>query len=80
MSGRIAAIDAVREGQRLTVYIGSASGGVFLTPAFLQQKRHFFFSAFATGAPRAASRLWFDRYPPRGFRTDSPFRRTTLYP
>src|SRR5436305_11633749 len=29
MSGRIAAIDAVREGQRLTVYIGSASGGVW---------------------------------------------------
>jgi photosystem II stability/assembly factor-like uncharacterized protein len=29
MSGRIAAIDAVREGQRLTVFIGSASGGVW---------------------------------------------------
>src|SRR5919199_6539618 len=29
MSGRIAAIAAVREGQRLTVYIGSASGGVW---------------------------------------------------
>ncbi|HKP47410.1 MAG TPA: hypothetical protein VJT50_12495, partial [Pyrinomonadaceae bacterium] len=29
MSGRIAAIDAVREGQRLTVYVGSASGGVW---------------------------------------------------
>ncbi len=29
MSGRIAAIDAVWEGQRLTVYIGSASGGVW---------------------------------------------------
>src|SRR2546423_2950427 len=29
MSGRIAAIDAVREGERLTVYIGSASGGVW---------------------------------------------------
>jgi photosystem II stability/assembly factor-like uncharacterized protein len=29
MSGRIAAIDAVSEGQRLTVYIGSASGGVW---------------------------------------------------
>src|ERR1700754_2772524 len=29
MSGRVAAIDAVREGQRLTVYIGSASGGVW---------------------------------------------------
>src|SRR5262244_1858516 len=29
MSGRIAAIDAVQEGQRLTVYIGSASGGVW---------------------------------------------------
>src|ERR1700736_5497733 len=27
MSGRVAAIDAVREGQRLTVYIGAASGG-----------------------------------------------------
>src|SRR5262249_39434640 len=27
MSGRIAAIDAVHEGQRLTIYIGSASGG-----------------------------------------------------
>ncbi|HYY55797.1 MAG TPA: hypothetical protein VE842_00625 [Pyrinomonadaceae bacterium] len=29
MSGRIAAIDAVQEGQRLTVYIGTASGGVW---------------------------------------------------
>src|SRR5258706_2846055 len=29
MSGRVAALDAVREGQRLTVYIGSASGGVW---------------------------------------------------
>src|SRR5262249_28608233 len=29
MSGRIAAIDAVWEGQRLTVYVGSASGGVW---------------------------------------------------
>ncbi len=29
MSGRIAAIDAVHEGDRLTVYIGSASGGVW---------------------------------------------------
>jgi photosystem II stability/assembly factor-like uncharacterized protein len=29
MSGRIAAMDAVQEGQRLTVYIGSASGGVW---------------------------------------------------
>ncbi len=29
MSGRIAAIDAVWEGQRLTVFIGSASGGVW---------------------------------------------------
>jgi photosystem II stability/assembly factor-like uncharacterized protein len=29
MSGRIAAVDAVQEGQRLTVYIGSASGGVW---------------------------------------------------
>ncbi len=29
MSGRIAAVDAVHEGQRLTVYIGSASGGVW---------------------------------------------------
>ncbi len=29
MSGRIAAIDAVRESGRLTVYIGSASGGVW---------------------------------------------------
>ena len=29
MSGRIAAIDAVTEGKRLTVYIGSASGGVW---------------------------------------------------
>jgi photosystem II stability/assembly factor-like uncharacterized protein len=29
MSGRIAAIDAIREGKRLTVYIGSASGGVW---------------------------------------------------
>src|SRR5882724_7545748 len=29
MSGRIAAVDAVREGQRLTVYVGAASGGVW---------------------------------------------------
>ena len=29
MSGRIAAVDAVHEGNRLTVYIGSASGGVW---------------------------------------------------
>src|SRR5215468_579509 len=29
MSGRIAAIDAAQEEQRLTVYIGSASGGVW---------------------------------------------------
>jgi photosystem II stability/assembly factor-like uncharacterized protein len=29
MSGRIATIDAVQEGQRLTVYVGSASGGVW---------------------------------------------------
>ena len=29
MSGRIAAIDAVHEGDRLTVYIGAASGGVW---------------------------------------------------
>src|ERR1700750_541667 len=29
MCGRVAAMDAVREGQRLTVYIGSASGGVW---------------------------------------------------
>jgi photosystem II stability/assembly factor-like uncharacterized protein len=29
MSGRVAAIDAVREGSRLTVYIGSASGGIW---------------------------------------------------
>jgi len=29
MSGRIAAIAAVHEGQRLTVYIGSASGGIW---------------------------------------------------
>src|SRR5437016_7746063 len=29
MSGRIAALDAVEEGQRLTVFIGSASGGVW---------------------------------------------------
>jgi photosystem II stability/assembly factor-like uncharacterized protein len=29
MSGRVAAVDAVQEGQRLTVYIGSASGGVW---------------------------------------------------
>src|SRR5512142_194177 len=29
MSGRIAAIDAVHEGQRLTVYVGAASGGVW---------------------------------------------------
>jgi photosystem II stability/assembly factor-like uncharacterized protein len=29
MSGRVAALDAVQEGQRLTVYIGAASGGVW---------------------------------------------------
>ena len=29
MSGRVAAIDAVREGNRLTIYVGSASGGVW---------------------------------------------------
>src|SRR6058998_865561 len=29
MSGRVAAIDAVHEGKRLTVYIGAASGGVW---------------------------------------------------
>jgi photosystem II stability/assembly factor-like uncharacterized protein len=29
MSGRIAAIDAIQEGQRLTVYVGAASGGVW---------------------------------------------------
>src|SRR5215217_3249871 len=29
MSGRVAALDAVQEGQRLTVYVGSASGGVW---------------------------------------------------
>jgi photosystem II stability/assembly factor-like uncharacterized protein len=29
MSGRIAAIDAVHEGDRLTIYIGAASGGVW---------------------------------------------------
>jgi len=29
MSGRIAALDAVKEGQRLTVYVGAASGGVW---------------------------------------------------
>lgn len=29
MSGRIAAVDAVQEGNRLTLYVGSASGGVW---------------------------------------------------
>ncbi len=29
MSGRIAAVDAVQEGKRLTVFVGSASGGVW---------------------------------------------------
>ncbi|HWW74382.1 MAG TPA: hypothetical protein VNZ44_03245, partial [Pyrinomonadaceae bacterium] len=29
MSGRVAALDAVQEGKRLTVYVGSASGGVW---------------------------------------------------
>jgi photosystem II stability/assembly factor-like uncharacterized protein len=29
MSGRISALDAVREGKRLTLYVGSASGGVW---------------------------------------------------
>src|SRR5881409_2351951 len=31
MSGRVAALDAVHEGERLTVYIGAASGGVWKT-------------------------------------------------
>src|SRR2546423_565024 len=29
MSGRIAAVDAVHEGARLTIYVGAASGGVW---------------------------------------------------
>ena len=29
MSGRVAALDAVREGKRLTIYVGAASGGVW---------------------------------------------------
>lgn len=29
MSGRVAALDAVREGSRLTIYVGAASGGVW---------------------------------------------------
>ena len=29
MSGRVAALDAIREGQRLTVFVGAASGGVW---------------------------------------------------
>ena len=29
MSGRIAAVDAVQDGQRLTIFVGSASGGVW---------------------------------------------------
>jgi len=29
MSGRIAALDAIREGDRLTIYLGTASGGVW---------------------------------------------------
>jgi len=29
MSGRISALDAVKEGQRLTIYVGAASGGVW---------------------------------------------------
>src|SRR5205809_971175 len=29
MSGRIAALDAVHEGDRLTIYVGAASGGVW---------------------------------------------------
>jgi photosystem II stability/assembly factor-like uncharacterized protein len=29
MSGRIAALDAVQEGQRLTIYVGAASGGIW---------------------------------------------------
>jgi photosystem II stability/assembly factor-like uncharacterized protein len=29
MSGRIAAVDAVQEGKRLTIYVGAASGGVW---------------------------------------------------
>lgn len=45
MGGRIAAVDAVQEGQRLTIYVGSASGGVWksvnggttFTPVFDKQ-------------------------------------------
>src|SRR5213078_3595027 len=29
MSGRVAALDAIQDGKRLTVYIGAASGGVW---------------------------------------------------
>ena len=29
MSGRIAAVDAVHDGKRLTIYVGAASGGVW---------------------------------------------------
>ena len=29
MSGRVAALNAIQEGKRLTVYIGAASGGVW---------------------------------------------------
>ena len=29
MSGRVAAVDAVKEGPRLTIYVGAASGGVW---------------------------------------------------
>ena len=29
MSGRVSAIDAIREGKRLTIYVGAASGGVW---------------------------------------------------
>src|SRR4051794_9721357 len=29
MSGRISAVDGVTEGKRLTIYVGSASGGVW---------------------------------------------------
>src|SRR6266498_2093206 len=37
MSGRIAALDAVHEGARLTIYVGAASGGTTFKPVFDKQ-------------------------------------------
>jgi hypothetical protein len=50
MSGRVAALDAVHEGQRLTVYVGSASGGVW--KSVNGERRS---SRFSTNSPSSPS-------------------------